>query len=29
VARPGDLVAALTAVFPDAAATLARFGVRG
>lgn len=28
VARPGDLVADATAVFPDAAATLARFGVR-
>jgi hypothetical protein len=28
VARPRDLVAAAAAVFPDAAATLARFGVR-
>ena len=28
VARPRDLVAAASAVFPDAAATLARFGVR-
>jgi len=28
VARPVDLVAAVSAVFPDAAATLARFGVR-
>ncbi|HEX2024715.1 MAG TPA: M1 family aminopeptidase [Acidimicrobiales bacterium] len=28
VARPRDLVAATAAVFPDAAATLARFGVR-
>ena len=28
VARPADLVAALRTVFPDAAATLARFGVR-
>src|SRR5206468_12709020 len=28
IARPADLVAAATAVFPDAASTLARFGVR-
>lgn len=28
VARPADLVAAATAVFPDAAATLARYGIR-
>lgn len=28
VARPADLLAALRVVFPDAAATLARFGVR-
>ena len=28
IARPADLIAALTAVFPNAAATLARFGVR-
>ena len=28
IARPQDLVAAASAVFPDAAATLARFGIR-
>jgi hypothetical protein len=29
IARPPDLVAAARAVFPDAAATLAPFGIRG